>query len=109
VGLRGREGRHRICQDRRYPESYRALALQGAEIILIGYNTPSPRSRWTSRPLHARGAVRQRVLSSSALPGRVEDGVELIGGSSVITLGQIVAKATTTGDELVPRASTWIR
>ena len=29
-----------ICQDRRYPESYRALALQGAEIILIGYNTP---------------------------------------------------------------------
>src|SRR3972149_4051912 len=29
-----------ICQDRRYPESYRCLALQGAEIILIGYNTP---------------------------------------------------------------------
>src|SRR2546426_26040 len=29
-----------ICQDRRYPESYRSLALQGAEIILIGYNTP---------------------------------------------------------------------
>ncbi len=29
-----------ICQDRRYPESYRALALQGAELILIGYNTP---------------------------------------------------------------------
>src|SRR5207245_2699894 len=30
-----------ICQDRRYPESYRALALQGAEVILVGYNTPS--------------------------------------------------------------------
>src|SRR2546427_9581414 len=29
-----------ICQDRRYPESYRCLALQGAELILIGYNTP---------------------------------------------------------------------
>jgi predicted amidohydrolase len=32
----------------------------------------------------------------------VEDGVELIGGSCVINpLGQIVARATTTGDELV--------
>src|SRR5258705_11952089 len=31
-----------ICQDRRYPQSYRALRLQGAEIILLGYNTPLP-------------------------------------------------------------------
>ena len=29
-----------ICNDRRWPESYRVLALQGAELILIGYNTP---------------------------------------------------------------------
>jgi predicted amidohydrolase len=29
-----------ICQDRRYPESYRCLGLQGADIVLIGYNTP---------------------------------------------------------------------
>src|SRR5262249_17279339 len=29
-----------ICADRRYPESYRCLALGGAEIIAIGYNTP---------------------------------------------------------------------
>ena len=36
-----------ICQDRRYPESYRALALQGAELILIGYKRPSPPWRWT--------------------------------------------------------------
>ena len=29
-----------ICNDRRWPESYRLLGLRGAEMILIGYNTP---------------------------------------------------------------------
>ena len=28
------------CNDRRRPETYRVLALNGAELILIGYNTP---------------------------------------------------------------------
>ena len=32
----------------------------------------------------------------------VEDGVELIGGSAIINpLGQVIAKAATTGDELI--------
>jgi len=29
-----------ICNDRRWPETYRVLGLQGVELILIGYNTP---------------------------------------------------------------------
>jgi predicted amidohydrolase len=29
-----------ICNDRRWPETYRVLALGGAELVLIGYNTP---------------------------------------------------------------------
>ncbi|MEO1999578.1 MAG: nitrilase-related carbon-nitrogen hydrolase, partial [Planctomycetaceae bacterium] len=29
-----------ICNDRRWPETYRVLALKGAELILLGYNTP---------------------------------------------------------------------
>ena len=29
-----------ICNDRRWPETYRCLGLGGAELILIGYNTP---------------------------------------------------------------------
>ncbi|MGB1532393.1 MAG: nitrilase-related carbon-nitrogen hydrolase, partial [Acidimicrobiales bacterium] len=29
-----------ICNDRRWSETYRSLALGGAELILIGYNTP---------------------------------------------------------------------
>jgi predicted amidohydrolase len=29
-----------ICNDRRWPEAYRSLGLQGVELICIGYNTP---------------------------------------------------------------------
>jgi len=29
-----------ICNDRRWPETYRVLGLQGVEVICIGYNTP---------------------------------------------------------------------
>ena len=29
-----------ICNDRRWPESYRVMGLQGVELILCGYNTP---------------------------------------------------------------------
>ena len=30
-----------ICNDRRWPETYRVLGLRGAEMILLGYNTPA--------------------------------------------------------------------
>ena len=29
-----------ICNDRRWPEAFRVLALQGAEIVALGFNTP---------------------------------------------------------------------
>jgi predicted amidohydrolase len=29
-----------ICYDRRFPEAYRSLALNGADIVCVGYNTP---------------------------------------------------------------------
>ena len=29
-----------LCNDRRWAESYRVMALQGAEMIFVGYNTP---------------------------------------------------------------------
>ena len=29
-----------ICNDRRWPESYRVMGLQGVELIMLGYNTP---------------------------------------------------------------------
>ena len=30
-----------ICNDRRWPEAFRVLGLQGVELVLIGYNTPA--------------------------------------------------------------------
>jgi predicted amidohydrolase len=92
-----------ICQDRRYPESYRALALQGAEIILIGYNTPISATALELNELCMRaGAYANLCFVVGVAKAGVEDGVELIGGSCIINpLGQVVAKASTTGDELV--------
>ncbi|MGH7392520.1 MAG: nitrilase-related carbon-nitrogen hydrolase [Candidatus Rokuibacteriota bacterium] len=92
-----------ICQDRRYPESYRALALQGADIILIGYNTPGSALALDLNELCMRsGAYANLCFVVGVAKAGVEDGVELIGGSCVISpLGQVLAKAATTGDELV--------
>jgi len=92
-----------ICQDRRYPESYRALALQGAEIILIGYNTPISALALDLNELCMRaGAYANACFVVGIAKAGIEDGVELIGGSCVINpQGQVVAKASTTGDELI--------
>jgi len=92
-----------ICQDRRYPESYRCLALQGAEIILIGYNTPISALALDLNELCMRsGAYANLCFVVGVAKAGVEDGVELIGGSCIIDpLGQVLAKAATTGDELI--------
>src|SRR5881397_277369 len=92
-----------ICQDRRYPESYRALALQGAEIILIGYNTPISALALDLNELCMRaGAYANLCFVVGVAKAGVEDGVELIGGSCIIDpQGQVLARAATRGDELV--------
>jgi predicted amidohydrolase len=92
-----------ICQDRRYPESYRCLALQGAEVILIGYNTPGAALALALNELCMRsGAYANLCFVVGVAKAVVEDGVELIGGSAIIDpLGQVIAKAATTAAELV--------
>ncbi|MBI4607970.1 MAG: N-carbamoyl-D-amino-acid hydrolase [Candidatus Rokubacteria bacterium] len=92
-----------ICQDRRYPESFRCLGLRGAEIVLSGYNTPAYPLALAHNELVLRaGAYQNSLFVVGVAKAGVEDGVELIGGSCVVDpLGQVVAKASTTGDELV--------
>jgi len=34
-----------VCNDRRWPETYRVMGLQGVEMVLLGYNTPSVNSQ----------------------------------------------------------------
>ena len=100
-----------ICNDRRWPESYRVLALQGAELILMGYNTPvhNPANPDADHlaPFHNHlsiqaGAYQNSCWVVAAAKAGIEEGVEQIGGSCIVApSGQIVAQATTLGDELV--------
>jgi len=92
-----------ICQDRRYGESYRCLGLLGAEIILIGYNTPlAPLALAQNELVMRAGAYENSLFVVGIAKAGVEDGMELIGGSCIINpFGEVIAKATTTGDELV--------
>jgi len=92
-----------ICQDRRYPESYRCLGLLGAEIILAGYNTPAYPLALAHNELVLRaGAYQNSLFVVGIAKAGVEDGVEFIGGSSIVDpLGEVVAKTSTTGDEIV--------
>ena len=67
-----------ICNDRRWPETYRVMGLQGVEMVLLGYNTPVG----LGDPLRARcaGALPQssrhagRRLSERHLGGGCREG-----------------------------------
>jgi len=101
-----------VCNDRRWPETYRVMALQGVEMVLIGYNTPSFNSQKSSegpekRLFHNRLAVQAGAYQNSCWVVSVakagdEDGFPLIGGSLIVNPdGEVVVEAKTEGDELL--------
>lgn len=100
-----------ICNDRRWPESYRVMGLQGVEMILLGYNTPVHNP---PAPEHDRlgdfhnhlvmqaGAYQNGTWVVGVAKCGVEEGCDMIGGSCIIApTGEIVAQAVTRRDELV--------
>jgi len=100
-----------ICNDRRWPESYRVMGLQGVELILCGYNTPIHYAPDPSQDI-LQGFHNSLVMQSGAYQngtwvvgsakGGVEDGVDTLAQSCIVApSGQIVAQAFTNGDELV--------
>lgn len=100
-----------ICNDRRWPEAFRLLGLQGVELVLIGYNTPShnpalPESdRLAGFQNHLTmqaGAYHNGTWVVAAAKAGVEAGVHQIGGSCIIApSGELVALATTEADEVI--------
>ena len=73
-----------ICYDRRFSEAYRALALDGAELICIPYNTPTfgrppEEGHETAEILLRAAAIENQVFIVAAGKAGVEDGVEYIG------------------------------
>ncbi|MBL8590618.1 MAG: N-carbamoyl-D-amino-acid hydrolase, partial [Methylobacteriaceae bacterium] len=100
-----------ICNDRRWPETYRVMGLQGVEMILLGYNTPVHNP---PAPDHDRlgdfhnhlvmqaGAYQNATFVVGVAKCGVEEGCEMIGGSAIIApTGEIVAQAITRDDELI--------
>ena len=100
-----------ICNDRRWPETYRVMGLKGVEMILCGYNTPIHYVPDPSQDI-LQGFHNALVMQSGAYQngtwvvgvakGGVEEGVDSLGQSMIVApSGQIVAQALTTDDELI--------
>ena len=100
-----------ICNDRRWPESYRVMGLQGVEMILCGYNTPihyvPDPSQDILQGFHnslvmQAGAYQNGTWVIGVAKAGCEEGVELLGQSLIVApSGQIVAQTLTTADELI--------
>lgn len=100
-----------ICNDRRWPETYRVMALKGAEMILVGYNTPDDHTGkfdFDSLTLFHNqlslqaGAYQNSTWVVATAKAGLEEGSNLIGQSMIVApSGQIAAMATSTEDEVV--------
>ncbi len=99
-----------ICNDRRWPETYRMMGLQGVEMVLLGYNTPvhnppAPEhdnlSNFHNMLVMQSGAYQNGTWVVGVAKAGEEEGVEQIGNSVIVApSGEIVAQCTTLGDEL---------
>ncbi|MFO1363118.1 MAG: N-carbamoyl-D-amino-acid hydrolase [Burkholderiales bacterium] len=99
-----------ICNDRRWPETYRVMGLQGVEMVLVGYNTPvhnppAPEhdalSHFHNELVMQAGAYQNGTWVVGVAKGGCEEGVDQIGNSVIVApSGEIVAACTTLGDEL---------
>ncbi|MAC82476.1 MAG: N-carbamoyl-D-amino-acid hydrolase [Rhodobacteraceae bacterium] len=100
-----------ICNDRRWPETWRVLGLGGAELVLLGYNTPV---HYPPAPEHdhlqyyhnelsvTAGCYQNGLWAVAVAKAGREEGCDLIGGSLIVApTGEIVAKAVTQGDEVI--------
>jgi N-carbamoyl-D-amino-acid hydrolase len=99
-----------ICNDRRWPETYRVLGLQGCELVLIGYNTPIHYAPDPSQNIlqgfhnnlvMAAGAYQNGMFVVGVAKGGVEEGVDALAQSQVLApSGQMLAQCITDGDEV---------
>ena len=102
-----------ICNDRRWPEAWRVLGLSQAELVMLGYNTPSLNMdnrgfeahhlRVENSHLSIRaGAYQNSCFAVATAKAGTEDGHELFGHSIIVNpQGEIMAQATSWDDELI--------
>ncbi len=100
-----------ICNDRRWPEAFRVLGLQGAELITLGYNTPTENLHYPEPPalrVHHHLIMAQSMAFQNAVwlvetaKCGFEDGFRMFGNSVIVApTGEIVAKSASEGDEVL--------
>jgi N-carbamoyl-D-amino-acid hydrolase len=102
-----------ICNDRRWPEAWRVLGMQGVELVCLGYNSAAydPNGGSTEdgalRTFHSKLVVQANAYMNATWAIAVakageEDGSGLIGGSCIVDPnGRIVAEAQTLADEVI--------
>jgi predicted amidohydrolase len=92
-----------ICNDRRWPEVWRVMGLQGVELVFVG---------WNSRNRHLANFHNQLSLQAGAYQNGVWvvgaakcgqwGGCDYIGDSMIVSpLGEVVAKSHSLKDELI--------
>jgi len=101
-----------ICNDRRWPETFRVMGLQGVELVMLGYNTPTLNSLSDDETAETRmhhnhlcmqaGAYQNACWVTGVAKAGSEDDCDLMAGSCIINPnGEIVALGETADDELI--------
>jgi predicted amidohydrolase len=100
-----------ICNDRRWPETWRVMGIRGAQLICGGFNTPThsppvPQHDHLTSFHHLlsmqAGAYQNGVWAAAAAKAGMEEGSMLLGYSCIVApTGEIVALSSTVGDEVI--------
>lgn len=104
-----------ICNDRRWPETYRVMGLQGVELVVLGFNTPSVNSQKAGEGLEERlfhhrlslqaGAYQNATWVVAVAKAGDEDGHHLMGGTLIVDPeGHIVAELEGEADGILVHA-----
>jgi predicted amidohydrolase len=103
-----------ICNDRRWPETYRVMGLQDVEVVLLGYNTPinlpwvrgfDHLSDFHNKLSMQAGAYQNSCYVVGVAKAGREEGCELLAGSIICApSGEIIAQTVTNGDEVMTAA-----
>ena len=100
-----------ICNDRRWPETYRVMGLQGVELVMLGYNTPYDHTghkdidsltQFHNHLSMQAGAYQNSTWVVGTAKCGVEEGSNMVGQSAIIApSGEIVAQAVSLEDEVI--------
>ncbi len=100
-----------ICNDRRWPETWRVMGLQGVDLVFCGYNTPvglgDPYDLDALTLFHNQlsfqaGCYQNATWAVGVAKAGCEEGFNMIGQSMIVApSGEVVAMCNTIEDELI--------